>query len=131
MSDGGGSQVRHQIGAFQTVRGDANCERVRAWFREHLCGTNRECAAAVGLSEYAVGRHVKKIRAEWTTRTNRAAESESVQTPALEPARSGQSGNDDTGPPCTQCDGTGLDDCGGPCPDCDGSGEDKLMHEAM
>jgi hypothetical protein len=45
--------------------GQANLEAVREYFRTHLCATNRECAAALGLSVYAVGRHAKTIRAEW------------------------------------------------------------------
>lgn len=61
--------MRYAIAEAQRAKGDANRERVRKWFREHLCGTNRECAAAVGLTEYAVGRHVKAIRAEWAGET--------------------------------------------------------------
>ena len=38
---------------------------VRAWFITHPCATNREAAAALGLSPIAIGRHVKRIRAEW------------------------------------------------------------------
>jgi len=45
--------------------GDLNRTAVRRWFEEHLCGTQRECAAALGLSVMAVGRHVREIRAEW------------------------------------------------------------------
>lgn len=45
--------------------GDLNRRRVRAWLRQHLGGTQRECAEALGLSVMAVGRHVKAIRAEW------------------------------------------------------------------
>lgn len=51
--------MRYAIAESQKAKGDANRERVRAWFASHLCGTNRECAEAVGLTEYAVGRHVK------------------------------------------------------------------------
>ncbi len=47
--------------------GRKNKERVRQYFQEHLCATNRECAAALGMSEMAVGRHVAAIRSEWTT----------------------------------------------------------------
>lgn len=49
----------------QLELGRANLERVRAYFREHLCATNRECAYALGLGVMAVGRHVATIRAEW------------------------------------------------------------------
>lgn len=56
---------RYDIGGARRAQGDENRERVRQWFREHLCGTNRECAEAVGLSEFAVGRHVRAIRSEW------------------------------------------------------------------
>lgn len=49
----------------QAELGHANLEAVRNYFRNHLCATNRECAAALRLSVYAVGRHVKNIRAEW------------------------------------------------------------------
>lgn len=45
--------------------GEENLERVRAWFGSHLCGTQRECADALGLSVMAVNRHVKTIRAGW------------------------------------------------------------------
>lgn len=45
--------------------GDLNRAAVRRWFREHLCGTQRECAEALGLSVMAVSRHVKAIRADW------------------------------------------------------------------
>lgn len=45
--------------------GDLNRAAVRRWFRTHLCGTQRECATALGLSPMAVSRHVRSIRAEW------------------------------------------------------------------
>lgn len=45
--------------------GEANTQRVLAWLLSHPGGTNRECAEAVGLTEMAIGRHVKKIRAMW------------------------------------------------------------------
>lgn len=57
--------MRYTLAESQKAKGTANRERVRAWFSAHLCGTNRECAEAVGLTEFAVGRHVKAIRAEW------------------------------------------------------------------
>lgn len=45
--------------------GRTNLEQVREFFASHLCATNRECAAALGLSVFAVGRHVRTIRSEW------------------------------------------------------------------
>lgn len=45
--------------------GRRNLERVREYFRAHLCATNVECAEAIGLSVEAVGRHVATIRSEW------------------------------------------------------------------
>lgn len=50
----------------QVDLGRENLAAVREYFSSHLCATNRECAAALGLSVMAVGRHVKTIRAEWT-----------------------------------------------------------------
>lgn len=45
--------------------GAQNLERIRRWFCEHPCGTQRECATDLNLSVVAVGRHVKTIRSEW------------------------------------------------------------------
>lgn len=42
-----------------------NRARVRDFLRRYIGATNRECADALGLSELAVGRHVRAIRAEW------------------------------------------------------------------
>jgi DNA invertase Pin-like site-specific DNA recombinase len=47
------------------VIGDENREAIERFFREHLCATQRECAEALGLSDMAVNRHVKAIRAGW------------------------------------------------------------------
>lgn len=47
--------------------GQHNHALVRQWFIDHPCATNREAASALGLSEIAIGRHVRKIRAEWVT----------------------------------------------------------------
>ena len=44
----------------------ANRLRIRKFLREHLGATNRDVAKALGLSEMAVGRHVRALRAEWT-----------------------------------------------------------------
>jgi hypothetical protein len=45
--------------------GQHNHALIRQWFIDHPCATNREAASALGLSEMAIGRHVRKIRAEW------------------------------------------------------------------
>lgn len=45
--------------------GSHNYPVVKAWFIAHPCATNREAAIALGLSVHAIGRHVKRIRAEW------------------------------------------------------------------
>lgn len=45
--------------------GDANRERIRAWMILHLGGTNAECADALGMNVCVIGRHVKRLRAEW------------------------------------------------------------------
>lgn len=55
----------HHFGSPGDLVGKTNLYAVRAWFAAHLCGTARECGAALGLSELAVGRHVKTIRREW------------------------------------------------------------------
>lgn len=47
--------------------GSHNHEIVRQWFIDHPCATNREAAAALGLSALAIGRHVRRIRAGWVT----------------------------------------------------------------
>ena len=57
--------MRYAIAEANKAKGDANRERIRVWFRDHLCGTSRECAKALGMNECVVGRHVKAIRAEW------------------------------------------------------------------
>ena len=49
----------------QRELGEENHRRVRAFFQTHLCATQRECAAELGLSQMAVNRHVARIRAEW------------------------------------------------------------------
>lgn len=49
----------------QVGLGRENLEAVREWFTSHLCGTQVECARALGLSVMAVNRHVRTIRAEW------------------------------------------------------------------
>lgn len=45
--------------------GKENLRKVKKYFKEHLCATQLECSQAVGLSVFAVGRYVKRIRAEW------------------------------------------------------------------
>jgi hypothetical protein len=49
----------------QVAVGEENLVRVRQFFATYLCATQRECAAALGLSVTAVNRHVRTIRAEW------------------------------------------------------------------
>lgn len=51
--------------------GEKNREAVRRWFATHLCGTQRECAKALGLSDMAVNRHARAIRAEWRPKRSR------------------------------------------------------------
>lgn len=45
--------------------GRRNFQMVREYFEAHLCATQRECSAALGLGHMAVHRHVQKIRSEW------------------------------------------------------------------
>lgn len=49
----------------QIELGRENLAAVREWFVSHLCGTQVECARALGLSVMAVNRHVRTIRSEW------------------------------------------------------------------
>ena len=44
---------------------EENYLRVLAFFMEHICATQRECAEALGLSVMAVNRHVARIRKGW------------------------------------------------------------------
>lgn len=46
--------------------GFENRQAVQQFFASHIGCTNRECAAAVGLSESAVGRHIASLRKEWS-----------------------------------------------------------------
>ncbi len=48
-----------------TTLGWENRERVREFFKTHLCATQTECAKALGLGLMAVNRHVRDIRSEW------------------------------------------------------------------
>lgn len=45
--------------------GRDNLRRVKRYFRDHFCATQKECAKELGLSTMAVGRYVKRIREEW------------------------------------------------------------------
>lgn len=45
--------------------GERNRRRVFEYFIAHVGCTNKECAAALGLSTMAVGRHVASLREEW------------------------------------------------------------------
>lgn len=69
-------------GNHGAVIGAGNTAAVLAWFVANPCGTARECGKAIGLSECAVGRHVKKIRAGRYPATSRnpAMEEESEPT---------------------------------------------------
>lgn len=53
-----GTEVNRRIGK-------ANRDRVRQWLRDHLGGTRKECAEALGMNVSVVGRHVAEIRREW------------------------------------------------------------------
>lgn len=57
---------------IQVELGEANLKAVMEWFQTHLCGTQVECAKALGLSVMAVNRHVKTIRATWRDDTRAA-----------------------------------------------------------
>ena len=58
-------QIRAEKGQRGADVGAVNQPIVRAWFAAHPCATNREAARALGQSDMAIGRHVKRIRAEW------------------------------------------------------------------
>jgi len=45
--------------------GHENREAVRQFFTSHIGCTNIECAKALGLSVFAVGRHIATLREEW------------------------------------------------------------------
>jgi hypothetical protein len=47
------------------IIGAHNRARVRSWLIAHPGGTQTECARALAMSAMAVGRHVRRIRAEW------------------------------------------------------------------
>jgi predicted transcriptional regulator len=53
--------------ASQIALGMNNRARVLNWLRDHPGGTNRECAAALGMNVCVIGRHVKAIRKTWET----------------------------------------------------------------
>lgn len=57
------------MNSAQIELGRENLAAVREWFVSHLCGTQVECARALGLSVMAVNRHVRTIRAEWKRST--------------------------------------------------------------
>lgn len=64
--------------------GEANTRAVLAWLLAHPGGTNRECAEAVGLTEMAIGRHVKKIRAMWPIEPAPGGTRQSSESTAME-----------------------------------------------
>lgn len=45
--------------------GRRNREAVRAYFLAHIGCSQLECAEAIGVGVFAVGRHIKRLRAEW------------------------------------------------------------------
>lgn len=65
------SDVRKQLpvsGQLRVKR--ANRERIRRWYAEHIGCLRRECAEALGMSEAAVTRHIRELRAEWGAPTH-------------------------------------------------------------
>lgn len=52
-------------------RGASNREAVREFYLEHVGCTQRECSAALKLSEMAVGRHIASLRLEWEAKVKR------------------------------------------------------------
>lgn len=57
-------QPPHPAPGYQI--GHDNREAVRTYFLSHVGCTNTECAAFLGLSVMAVGRHIKTLRREWS-----------------------------------------------------------------
>jgi hypothetical protein len=49
-----------------------NLRRVREYFAIHICATQRECAASLGLSIMEINRHVEEIRQEWKPKPQQA-----------------------------------------------------------
>jgi hypothetical protein len=78
-------------------RGLANRVRVHTWLLLHPGGTNRECAAALGLHEMAVGRHVKAIRQTWLNNPAPGGSGQSSMEPPMATA-SDDTDDIDTGP---------------------------------
>lgn len=58
------SQFAHLPG---WVVGMHNRELVREYMLGHVGATNREAGEALGLSAWAVGRHIQTLRKEWLT----------------------------------------------------------------
>ena len=62
----GGRGLREKLWRSPGAKiGHENREAVRRFFADHVGCTNVECAAAIGLSVMAVGRHVATLRKEW------------------------------------------------------------------
>lgn len=56
-----GLKMKHK----QIEVGEENFRRIKKFFQQNLCATQRECADALNLSVMTVNRHTKKIREEW------------------------------------------------------------------
>lgn len=54
----------------QVELGEKNLERIKEYFRTHLCATQRECAKELNISDMAVNRHVRSIRKEWRNKSS-------------------------------------------------------------
>lgn len=52
-------------GIHHKATGDANRKLVEDYLKSHIGATQKECAAATGLSAITVNRHVAAIRQEW------------------------------------------------------------------
>jgi hypothetical protein len=57
---------------------------VRTFFAAHIGCLNVECAATIGLSVFAVGRHIAAIRKEWTANREYRVP---LKSPAKDPTR--------------------------------------------
>ncbi len=66
-----GEDEKRPRGYLAKEQGKRNMEMIREFFASHLCATNEECSKALGLSVFAVGRHARKIRAEWSAPLSR------------------------------------------------------------
>jgi hypothetical protein len=60
----------------QALVGRENREAIRLWFVDHPCGTQLECAAALGFSKGTVNKHAMSIRQEWMEKEHEASHRE-------------------------------------------------------